>query len=156
MSNVARQLLRVSLVVLLLGTVMAQALVPVFAAEKGVLFPEVAGLVVAYSVAAILVIACGQMVLLAIWRLLTFIDRGQIFTPRALRWVDVIMVSGGVAAALSAGVMIHLLFVVGLGGPGVVLGLAASVAVGLRSCCSWSPCGTCSRRPSATGPSSTR
>src|SRR5674476_318723 len=90
MNMLASRLLRVVLVVLLLGTVLAQVLLPVFASEVGTTFPEVAYLVVPYSLAAILAIACGQVALLVVWRLLSLVDRGVIFTRRALRWVDVI------------------------------------------------------------------
>ena len=131
MNKLARQLLRTALLVLVLGSVLAQILVPVFASEVGTRFPEVAHLVVPYSVAGILVIACGQVALLAVWRLLSLVNAGVIFTRRALRWVDIITAFAAVATVLSAGTMIHLLFFVGVGGPGVVLGLAATLAGGL-------------------------
>lgn len=131
MTMLASRLLRVALVVLLLGTVLAQVLLPVFASEEGRIFPEVAYLVVPYSVAGILFIACVQVALLVVWRLLSLVGDGVIFTRRALRWVDVITACAAVATVLSAGVLIHLLFFVGIGGPSVVLGLPASVAGGL-------------------------
>ena len=131
MSTLASRLLRVALVVLMLGTVLAQVLLPVFASEEGRIFPEVAYLVVPYSVAGILFIACVQVALLVVWRLLSLVDDGVIFTRRALRWVDVITACAAVATVLSAGVLIHLLFFVGIGGPGVVLGLPACLAGGL-------------------------
>lgn len=131
MNKLARQILRVALVVLLLGSVLAQVLVPMFASETGSRFPEVAHLVVPYSVAGILVIGCSQVALLAVWRLVALVNGGVIFTRRALPWVDVITVCAGLATVLSAGTMIHLLFFVRLGGPGVVLGLAATLAGGL-------------------------
>ena len=130
MNKLASRLLRVSLVVLLLGTVLAQVLLPVFASEEGRIFPEVAYLVVPYSVAAILFIGCGQVALLAVWRLLSLVDRGVIFTRRALRWVDVITACAAFATVLSAGPMIHLLFFVGVGGP-LMYWLAACLAGGL-------------------------
>jgi len=131
MNMLAMRLLRVALVVLLLGTVLAQLLVPVFASEEGRIFPEVAYLVVPYSVAGILFIACVQVALLVVWRLLSLVNGGVIFTRRAVRWVDVILACAAVATVLSAGVLIHLLFFVGIGGPSVVLGLPASLAGGL-------------------------
>ena len=131
MNRLAVQLLRVALVVLLLGTVLAQVLVPVFASEEGRIFPEVAYLVVPYSVAGILFIGCGQVALLVVWRLLSMVNGGVIFTRRALRWVDVITASAAVATVLCAAPMAHLLFFVGVGGPGIVLGLAACLAGGL-------------------------
>jgi hypothetical protein len=130
MKTLARQLLRVAILVLLLGSLLAQVLVPVVATEQGRIFSEVAHLVVPYSLAGILLIAFGQASLLAIWRLLSLVNRGVISTHRALRWVDVITVCGALATVLSAGVMIHLLAFVRVGGPGVFFGLAASVAGG--------------------------
>ena len=128
MTMLASRLLRVALVVLLLGSVLAQVLVPVYAYEAGTTFPEVAYLVAPYSVAAILFIACGQVALLVVWRLLSLVNGGVVFTCRALRWVDVITACGAVATVLSAGVMIHMLgFVPGGGGPRVYL-LAGCVA----------------------------
>jgi hypothetical protein len=111
-------LLRISLIALLLGSVIAQFLVPVFASQAGTRFPEVAYLVVPYSVVAILFIGCGQVALLAIWRLLSLIEGGVLSTRHAVRLLHVITVSAGVATALSAGVLIHMLsFVPGGGGP---------------------------------------
>ena len=130
MNMLAMRLLRVALVVLLLGTVLAQLLVPVFASEEGRIYPELAYLVVPYSVAGILVIACGQVALLVVWRLLSLVDGGVIFTRRALRWVDLITACAAVATVLCAGPIIHLLFFVGVGGP-LILWLAACLAGGL-------------------------
>ena len=130
MSELTIRLLRVALVVLLLGSVLGQVLVPVFASRAATTFPEVEYLVVPYSVAGILVIACGQAALLVVWRLLSLIESQVIFTRRAVRWVDVIAICGAVATVLSAGVLTHLLVVHG-GGPGVILGLAASVTCGV-------------------------
>jgi hypothetical protein len=131
MNKLASRLLRVALVVLLLGTVLAQVLVPAIASGVGWTFPEVAYLVVPYSVAAILFIGCGQVALLVVWRLLSLVDGGVIFTRRALRWVDVITACAAVATVLSAGVLIHMLgFVPGGGGP-MIYYLAACIAGGL-------------------------
>ncbi len=131
MNRLARQLLRGALVVLLLGSVLAQVLLPVFASEEGRIFPEVAYLALPYSIAGILVMACIEVALLAVSQLLSLVNSGVIFTGRALRWVDVITACAVVATVLSAGVLAHLLFFVRLGGPGVLLGLAASLAGGL-------------------------
>jgi len=131
MNTLAIRLLRVALVVLLLGSVLAQVLVPVYASEVGTRFLEVAYLVVPYSVAAILFIGCGQVALLVVWRLLSLVDGGVVFTRRAVRWVDVIMACAAVATVLSAGVLVHMLgFVPGGGGP-MIYYLAASITAGL-------------------------
>jgi len=130
MNNLASRLLRVALVVLLLGTVLAQVLLPVFGSEEGRIYPELAYLVVPYSVAGIVAIACGQVALLVVWRLLSLVNGGVIFTRRALRWVDVITACAAVATVMCAGPMVHLLFFVGVGGP-LILWLAACLAGGL-------------------------
>ncbi len=131
MDKFASRLLRVALLVLLLGSVLAQVFVPVYASEVGTRFPEVAYLVVPYSVAAILFIGCGQVALLAVWRLLSLVDVGAIFTGGAVRWVDLILACAAVATVLTAGVLIHMLaFVPGGGGP-MFYYLAACIAGGL-------------------------
>ena len=131
MTRLASRLLRVALVVLLLGSVLAQVLVPVYASQVGTTHPEVAYLVVPYSVAAIPFIGCGQVALLVVWRLLSLINGGVIFTRRAVRWVDIISACAVVATVLSAGVLIHMLsFVPGGGGPTIYF-IVAYIAGGL-------------------------
>ena len=131
MNLLAIRLLRVALVLLLLGSVFAQFLVPVYASQVATTFPEVEYLVVPYSVAAILFIGCGQVVLFVVWRLLSLVDCGVIFTRRAVRWVDIIIACAVVATALSIGVLVHMLrFVPGGGGP-MDLYVSACIAVGL-------------------------
>ncbi|ROR95884.1 hypothetical protein EDD28_0448 [Salana multivorans] len=131
MSRLVIVLLRVMLIVLLLGAVLAQVLVPIAASEIGVLYPEVEHLVVPYSVAAILAIACAEVVLVVIWRLLSLVADGMIFSVGSLRWVDAIVVAIGVATVLSAGVLVHLVGVAQVGGPGVALTLLGTVAAGI-------------------------
>ena len=86
------------------------------ASEAGTTFPEVAYLVVPYSAAGILFIGCGQVALLVVWRLLSLVDDGVIFTFGALRWVDLITACAAVATVLSAGVLVHMLGFVPSGG----------------------------------------
>ena len=71
------------------------------------------------------------MALLVVWRLLSLVDSGVIFTGRALRWVDVIIACAVVATVLSAAVLVHMLrFVPGGGGPTIYFMLAC-IAGGL-------------------------
>jgi hypothetical protein len=131
MTTLARRLLRVVLAVVLLGTLLAQVLVPVEASQVGAAIPEVAYLVVPYSLAAVLFIACGQVALLAVWRLLSLVEGGVILTRRSLRWVDTIIGSGVVATTLAVVVTVHMLgFVPGGGGPTIYV-MAACVTAGL-------------------------
>jgi hypothetical protein len=118
MYKLASRLLRVALIVLLLGAVLAQVLVRVLASQQATMNPEVAYLEVPYSVAAILFIGCVQIALLVVWRLLALVDGEVIFTSRAVRWVDVMVACAAFATILSAGVLVHMLgFVPGGGGP---------------------------------------
>src|SRR5690242_18691007 len=131
MKKLPSRLLRVALLVLLLASVLAQVVLPVYASEIGRRFPEVAYLVVPYSLAAIVFIACGQVALLAIWRLLSLVDGGFAFTRRAVRWVDVIVACGATATVLVVVTLAHILgFVPGGGGP-MVYYLGGCIAVGL-------------------------
>jgi len=125
------RLLRVALVVLLLGSVVGQVFVPAFASAVAETNPGIDYLIVPYSVAAILVIACGQVALLVVWRLLSLVSSGVIFTRRSLRLVDVITVCGAVATVLNAAVTIHLLAVVNAGGPMAILWLIAGISGGV-------------------------
>ena len=131
MHRLASRLLRVALVILLLGFVLAQVLVPVYASQVAMTHPEVEYLVVPYSVAAILFIGCGQVALLVVWRLLSLVDGGVIFTRRAVRWVDVITACAVVATALSVGVLVHMLGLVPGGGGPMIYYMAACIACGL-------------------------
>src|SRR6187551_1378225 len=120
MNTVVIWSLRVALVAILIASVLLQIGVPVYAANVGRWEPLVEHLVIPYSVAAILFIGCGQVALIAIWRLLSLVKAGVIFTRRALRWVDVIIVSAVVAVVLTAGVLIHLWYLLPTGpGPTV-------------------------------------
>lgn len=125
--------LRVVLVVVFLGFVLGQILVPTLAEEQGGQYRETAHLVIPYSVIAILSILCLQAALVIIWRLLSMVERDSVFSDRAVHWVDALTVSVPLAAFVAALAPIHLLFVVKVGGPGVVLSLAATlvIAVGL-------------------------
>ena len=126
MTILAVRLLRVALIVLLVFSVLGQVLVPVYATEVARTFPEVEDLVVPYSVLGILAIACAQVALVVVWRLLSMVTGGVIFTRSALGWVDLIVACGGLATVLSAGVMLHLLATHG-GGPGVLFLLAVTL-----------------------------
>lgn len=130
MSRLVVVLLRLVLVVLLLGLLLAQVLTPIVAHETGTQFPEFQRLVVPYSVLAILAIACIQSALAMVWKLLSLTTRGEVFTARALPWVDAIIISAAVATLLALAVLIHVIGIVQTGGPGVLLALLGSVAAG--------------------------
>jgi len=76
------------LILLALG---AQVIIPISAGELAAENPEFAHLAVPYSVAAVAVILCGQVVLAIVLRLLFLVDRGTIFTAPTTRLVNVII-----------------------------------------------------------------
>ncbi|MHA7135367.1 DUF2975 domain-containing protein [Oerskovia turbata] len=130
MNETVAMLLRLTLVIMGLGTLLAQFMTPALASEQAARYPEVAHLVVPYSIAAILGFVCVQTALVAVLRLLSMIEAAQIFDDRALKWVDTITGSAVVAACLSAGVLVHLALFEPTGGPGVPLVLVACVVGG--------------------------
>ncbi|MCM3694852.1 DUF2975 domain-containing protein [Microbacterium oleivorans] len=60
--------------------------------------PEVSGLRDAGAVLLAILLLCGQLALVCVWRLLTRADHGRIFEDGAIRWVDAMI--GCVAAAM--------------------------------------------------------
>lgn len=119
-----------ALVMVAAGTVLAQVLLPVLAWETGAMYDEVEFLVVPYSVAAVLMVVGVQVALVCVWMVVSAISRDAFYGPRTVVLIDAIRVAIGVAAVIPAAVAAHLLFFVGLGGPGVVLGLAFVCVVG--------------------------
>ncbi|MCO1338592.1 hypothetical protein BJH93_06750 [Kocuria polaris] len=117
--------LRAVLVALVAGVFVAQILTPGLASSMGSSHWEVRHLVVPYSVAGILALLCLQIALFLVWRLLTLASTERIFDGGSIRWVDGLVYSAASAVALPCLVMTHLLFIVGVGGPGILLTLCA-------------------------------
>ncbi len=124
------RLLRVELSLVLLGSVLVQAVLPSLAHDQGRDFPEVAHLATPYTVLAIAAIAALQVAMLVLWRFLTLVSKREHTTRRGLRCLDAIMGSVAVATALTTGTLFHLLVIVGVGGPGVVLAFVGCTAAG--------------------------
>ncbi|MFE7424004.1 DUF2975 domain-containing protein [Streptomyces sp. NPDC057545] len=82
--------------------------VPTTAADEVDRFPPYAPFAAPYVTVAIIGIACVQVALVAVWMLLAMVRRDAIFTPRAFRWVDVIIGSSALATLLAIGVAGHL------------------------------------------------
>lgn len=91
---------------------------------------EVQHLIWPFAIIGILAIVCFQVVLGTIWHLLTLADRGAIFSGTALRSATILAVACGAATVFAAYPFFHLLFVLHLGGPGVILGFLGVGAVG--------------------------
>lgn len=85
-------LLRVLLVVVFCGFVVGQTLsMPGQFAHMAAEEPALAWLRWPLTVAAVLGLACGQVVLVCIWRLLEMVKADRIFSSDAFRWVDAIV-----------------------------------------------------------------
>ena len=94
-----------------------------------------------YAVAGILGVACVEEAMVPLWNLLTLVGRLDVFSSRAVRWVDAIIACAAVEAALVLFVTLYgdlahaeyrdpasgAYVDVALGAPGVVLLLAAFV-----------------------------
>ncbi|ADG74352.1 integral membrane protein [Cellulomonas flavigena DSM 20109] len=128
MTTLLRALLRVALGALLLGALVLQTQLPLLAEQLGGGYAETAHLVVPYAAAGIAALACLQVALVAVWWLVTRVERDEIFAPRARRGLDAGVGALLLGAVCAAAPMVHLLFVVGVGGPGILLGLLGCVA----------------------------
>lgn len=91
--------LRGVLAVALAGSVFVQAvMVPLLAVDLDEDFnPDVAAVRVPIIVIVLLGIVLTQVVMLCVWRLLTMVRAGTVFSPGAFRFVDVVI--GAIAAA---------------------------------------------------------
>ncbi|MFD0776677.1 DUF2975 domain-containing protein [Streptomonospora algeriensis] len=122
--------LRAVLAALLAGSVFVQAvMVPLLAADMEGLDPEVAHLRTPLLVIVVLGIVAVQVVLVCVWRLVTMVRRGTVFSHDAFRYVHVV-IGAIVAAALLVFALAVLLAPGEAVAPGVVLLLCgASLAV---------------------------
>lgn len=125
-------LLRTFLVLIFLGCLLWQLwVVPTLAQENAVQFPEVAFLALPYAVVVIAAIACMQVALIAIWKLLSLVDRRAIFNQHAFIWVNIIIGAIALATVLALGLGIHLLGILNVGGPGIALAIMALTICGI-------------------------
>ncbi|MFD9378265.1 DUF2975 domain-containing protein [Streptomyces sp. NPDC059999] len=131
--------LRAVLVMLAAGTVFVQAvMVPLFATDLEDLDAQYAHLRVPLLAVTVLGVVAVQVVLVCVWRLVTMVKRGTVFSHAAFRYVDVVI--GAVVAAallvftlgvvLAPGEAVPPGMVLLIGGAGVgVLGVALIVLV---------------------------
>jgi len=123
--------LRIGLAGVLLGTFLTQVLIiPLLAAETALANPEVAYLRWPYVAGAVAVVACVQVAIVCVWRLLGFVRTGSIFSTRAFRWVDVIIGAIGAAVAILVVMFIHLTVIAAMP-PAAFLFLIGGVVRGL-------------------------
>ena len=98
MGNLTVLALRVVLTGLLAGSVFVQVvMVPLLAIDMQDLRPEYAYLRVPFLAIIVLGIVTIQVSLVCVWRLVTMVRRGTVFSHAAFRYVDVVI--GAIAAA---------------------------------------------------------
>ncbi|MGW5615402.1 DUF2975 domain-containing protein [Streptomyces sp. NPDC003877] len=121
MGKLAVAALRAVLVVLLAGSLFVQGvMVPLLAVDMNGLKPEYAYLRTPILVILVLGVVSAQVVLVCVWRLVTMVRRGTVFSPGAFRYVHIV-----IGAFVAAACLVFALGVVLAPGeavaPGVVL-----------------------------------
>ena len=128
MGSLTIQVLRAVLVMALMGSVFVQVvMVPMVWNDMDGADPEVLDVRAPLLLIVVLGIATTQVVMVCLWRLLTMVRRGTVFSDAAFRFVDIM-----IAAVAAAAVLAFTL--------GVVLAPGEAVAPGRR------PAGRRSRR----------
>ena len=133
--------LRVVLAMVLAGSVFVQlVMVPLLANDLDELKPEYASLRIPLLVLVVLGIVTIQVVLVCVWRLVTMVRRGTVFSDAAFRFVDVVI--GAIAAAsllmfalgvlLAPGEAVAPGIVLLIGGAGVLVGGMALIVLVMR------------------------
>jgi hypothetical protein len=111
--------LRVVLGMVLAGSVFVQVvMVPLLAIDLGEGSDEVADVRVPILVIVVLGIVCIQVTVVCVWRLVTMVRRGTVFSHAAFRYVDIVIGAAVAASLLTFGL-------------GVVLAPGESVAPGV-------------------------
>lgn len=107
--------LRVVIVIALLGSVVVQAvMVPLMWMD---LDDAPAGVRVSLAGIGILGVGCLQVIAVCIWRLLTRVRRGTVFSPDSFRFVDLVIAAIATGAALVFAIAVVARFA-NLGAPG--------------------------------------
>ena len=94
--------LRIVLVAALAGSLFVQAvMVPLLASDLNGLDPDYAHLRTPLILIAVLGILTVQVTLVCVWRLLTMVQRGTVFSHAAFRYVDIVFGAVTVASLLT-------------------------------------------------------
>ena len=142
MGNLTVLALRIVLAMALTGSVLVQAvMVPLLATDLDEDFSsDVADLRTPLIVITLLGIVIIQVTLVCVWRLLTMVRRGTVFSPAAFRYVDVVIGAIAAASLLTFGLGVVLApgeavppgMVLLIGGAAVLIAGVALIVVVLR------------------------
>jgi hypothetical protein len=101
--------LQVVIVLMLAGCLFVQVvMVPLLATDLRELDPDFAYLRTPFLVLTVLGVGTVQVVLFCVWRLVTMVRRGTVFSPAAFRYVHIVIGAFLVAALLVFGVAVLL------------------------------------------------
>src|SRR5690606_31472670 len=115
--------------VALAGLFVQVVLLPIQATESAAEFPEVDFLRIPILILGILFVVCGQVVVVCVWALLSLVRHDAIFSNRAFKFVDTMIGSLAVAAAIVIATLLILEVTADAGPPGLFV-LAIGVAMG--------------------------
>ncbi|RUP87460.1 hypothetical protein [Dermabacter sp. HSID17554] len=124
-----------ALLALLLGCLLLQILLPELAEAFGGAYAETESLTLPYALAGIAALFCLECVLVITFFLVRELRAKHLLplpTPDFLLGIGVLFCG---VFGIPALVLLHLLAVVQVGGPGIVLLLAANIIVGVASVC---------------------
>lgn len=121
--------LRVALGAIACAAVFAQVMLPLLAGGYAAAYPQAANLAVPYAAAAIAAIVCFEVALLAGWQILTAVVAEGALTLSTTTWVNVMAVSLGLTGITLAGICAHAGSVAAVGGPAMLFGLVAGLAL---------------------------
>ena len=133
--------LRIVLAMVLAGSLFVQAvMVPLLAIDLDGLNPDYGYLRTPLVVIAVLGIVTIQVVLVCVWRLLTMVRRGTVFSHTAFRYVDVVigavaaasLLTFGLGATLAPGDAVAPGIVLLIGGAGVLIAAIALIVLVMR------------------------
>ncbi|MGH3379941.1 MAG: DUF2975 domain-containing protein [Actinoallomurus sp.] len=102
--------LQLGIIAVFLAGLFGQIVVlPTTASDEVAQFPPYEPYAVPYVTVAIIGVICVQIALVAMWMLLGLVRHDALFSPRAFRWVDLIIGCSAACTVLAAGVTVHLL-----------------------------------------------
>lgn len=105
-------LLKVIIGLLMMILLLSQTvLLPIMANEAAQDDPVHAFLRIPYLLVSIAILLCFEIALASLWPLLSMTSQDRVFSGRAFRWVDLITWAVGIAAVLTAVLLVHSLYV---------------------------------------------
>lgn len=113
------------------GCVLFQFAVCLLAGEIGQKAPEVAHLVVPYSIMGVAALACAQILIVTLLMLVRAVSHGTFFTPETRRWVEMARIMVALGPGLAAATFLHMMFFTPARHPVLVLGFLGSATLGV-------------------------